>query len=120
MIFLRTPGGISHDPAESVAVEDVAKALECGLHLLDQLAASSPHLTKGRTVHNLGQTRSSQQSNHLLITADTFVRNPLPGMKGASPSCMRAPPLAPGSLNTRPSLKPAANWAALRPNASFL
>jgi allantoate deiminase len=41
MIFLRTPGGISHDPAESVAVEDVEKAIECGLHLLDQLAASS-------------------------------------------------------------------------------
>jgi len=40
MIFLRTPGGISHDPAESVAVEDVGKALECGLHLLNQLAAS--------------------------------------------------------------------------------
>jgi allantoate deiminase len=38
MIFLRTPGGISHDPAESVEVEDVAKALECGLLLLDQLA----------------------------------------------------------------------------------
>jgi allantoate deiminase len=41
MIFLRTPGGISHDPAESVAVEDVEKAMECGLHLLDQLAALS-------------------------------------------------------------------------------
>jgi allantoate deiminase len=41
MIFLRTPGGISHDPAESVAVEDVEKAIECGLHLLDQLASSS-------------------------------------------------------------------------------
>jgi allantoate deiminase len=41
MIFLRSPGGISHDPAESVGVEDVAKALECGLHLLDQLANSS-------------------------------------------------------------------------------
>jgi allantoate deiminase len=40
MIFLRSPGGISHDPAESVAVEDVEKAIECGLHLLDQLAAS--------------------------------------------------------------------------------
>jgi allantoate deiminase len=45
MIFLRTPGGISHDPAESVAVEDVEKAIECGLHLLDQLAAS-PELQK--------------------------------------------------------------------------
>jgi len=41
MIFLRSPGGISHDPSESVEVEDVAKALECGLHLLDQLTNSS-------------------------------------------------------------------------------
>ncbi len=40
MIFLRTPGGISHDPSESVAIEDVAKAIECGLHLLDQLSSS--------------------------------------------------------------------------------
>jgi allantoate deiminase len=43
MIFLRSPGGISHDPAESVTVEDVEKAIECGLHLLDQLASSSVH-----------------------------------------------------------------------------
>jgi allantoate deiminase len=41
MVFLRTPGGISHDPAESVEVGDVAKAIDCGLHLLDQLASSS-------------------------------------------------------------------------------
>jgi allantoate deiminase len=41
MIFLRTPGGISHDPAESVEVGDVAKAIDCGLHLLDRLASSS-------------------------------------------------------------------------------
>ena len=46
MIFLRTPGGISHDPAESVACEDVEKAIECGLHLLDQLAASPEFLTR--------------------------------------------------------------------------
>ena len=39
MIFLRTPAGISHHPAEAVAIGDVAKAIECGLHLLDQLAA---------------------------------------------------------------------------------
>lgn len=39
MIFLRTPGGISHDPAEAVAVEDVERAIVCGLQLLDQLAA---------------------------------------------------------------------------------
>jgi allantoate deiminase len=41
MIFLRTPGGISHDPAEAVAVEDVQKAIECGIHLLDQFASST-------------------------------------------------------------------------------
>ena len=35
-------------------------------------------------MHNLGQTRSSQQGNHLLLTADTFVRTPLPGMKGCT------------------------------------
>ena len=52
MIFLRTPGGISHDPAESVASEDVEKAIQCGLHLLQQLAASpefhkTANFTKG-------------------------------------------------------------------------
>ena len=35
-------------------------------------------------MHNLGQTRSSQQKNHLLLTADTFVRTPLPGMKACT------------------------------------
>ena len=32
-------------------------------------------------MHNLGGTRSSQQPNHLLLTADTFVPTTLPGMK---------------------------------------
>lgn len=40
MIFLRTPGGVSHDPAESVLVDDVAKAIEAGLYLLEQLAVT--------------------------------------------------------------------------------
>ena len=35
-------------------------------------------------MHNLGQTRSSQKPNHLLLTADTFVRTTLPGMKGCT------------------------------------
>src|SRR5712664_2436635 len=39
---------------------------------------------EGRAVHNLGQTRSSHQRNHLLLTPDTFVRAALPGMKNAS------------------------------------
>jgi allantoate deiminase len=46
MIFLRSPGGISHDPAESVMVQDVAKALECGLQLFDQLAKSPEFLKR--------------------------------------------------------------------------
>jgi len=46
MIFLRTPGGISHDPAETVETEDVAKAIECGLHLLEQLASSREFLKR--------------------------------------------------------------------------
>ena len=33
---------------------------------------------------NLGQTRGSQQRNHLLLTADTFVRTLLPGMKNCN------------------------------------
>jgi len=45
MIFLQTPSGISHHPAETVAHDDVEKAIACGLHLLDQLA-SSPEFLK--------------------------------------------------------------------------
>lgn len=35
-------------------------------------------------MQNLGRTRSSQQPSHLLLTADTFVRTALPGMKSCS------------------------------------
>jgi (S)-ureidoglycine aminohydrolase len=31
-------------------------------------------------LHNLGETRSARRSDHLLLTPDTFVRAPLPGM----------------------------------------
>ena len=34
MIFLRSPGGISHNPAESVLIEDIAAALRAGMHFL--------------------------------------------------------------------------------------
>jgi allantoate deiminase len=44
MIFLRTPGGISHNPQETVKLEDVARAIEVGSHLLSLLAtATLPH-----------------------------------------------------------------------------
>jgi allantoate deiminase len=45
LIFLRTPGGISHSPEESVMIEDVAKAIEAGSHLL-ALLASAPALQR--------------------------------------------------------------------------
>ena len=32
-------------------------------------------------MHKLGETRSVQKHNHMLLTADTFVRTALPGMK---------------------------------------
>ena len=35
-------------------------------------------------MHKLGQTRSAQRPNHLLLTADTFVRTTLPEMKDCS------------------------------------
>lgn len=35
-------------------------------------------------MHSLGDTRSSHQHNHLLLTADTFVRTTLPGMTKCS------------------------------------
>ena len=41
-------------------------------------------LEKDCLVNNLGQTRSSRQPDHLLLTPDTFVRTQLPGMKNAA------------------------------------
>ena len=38
MLFIRSPGGVSHHPDESVLVEDVAAALETGLMFLEDLA----------------------------------------------------------------------------------
>jgi len=40
MLFLRSPGGISHHPSESVLPEDVAAALAVGARFLDELEAA--------------------------------------------------------------------------------
>jgi allantoate deiminase len=37
MLFLRSPGGVSHHPAESVRLEDVQAALDAGLYFLQHL-----------------------------------------------------------------------------------
>jgi allantoate deiminase len=49
MIFLRTPGGVSHDPAETVLAEDVARAIDCGIYLFKRLAASHEFLHSPQT-----------------------------------------------------------------------
>ena len=36
------------------------------------------------TLNHLGETRSAHQRSHLLLTPDTFVRTPLPGMKNCT------------------------------------
>jgi (S)-ureidoglycine aminohydrolase len=35
-------------------------------------------------MHNLGHTRSTNQRDHLLLTPDTFIRTPLPGLTGGT------------------------------------
>lgn len=40
MLFLRSPGGISHNPQEAVLPEDVEAALEVGLRFLERLDSS--------------------------------------------------------------------------------
>jgi allantoate deiminase len=46
MIFLRSPGGISHNPEESVLVADVEKALEAGLNFIEEFE----HLVAGGSI----------------------------------------------------------------------
>ena len=43
------------------------------------------------TMHRFGQTRGARRCDHLLQTPDTFVRAPLPGMKGATAIVHAAP-----------------------------
>ena len=43
MLFLRTPGGLSHHPDEAVSAQDVAAALATGLRFLEALSYHGPH-----------------------------------------------------------------------------
>jgi allantoate deiminase len=45
MLFLRSPGGISHHPAETVREEDVEASLHVGRRFLERLAAEQAQLT---------------------------------------------------------------------------
>lgn len=48
-------------------------------------------LVKDKAMQHLGHSRSSLQANHALLTPDTFVRAPLPGMKNATAVIHTAP-----------------------------
>lgn len=43
-------------------------------------------------MHNLGQTRSANRRDHLLLTPDTFIRTPLPGLTNGLAIVHVAPP----------------------------
>jgi (S)-ureidoglycine aminohydrolase len=43
-------------------------------------------------MHHLGQTRSANRRDHLLLTPDTFIRTPLPGLTRGSAIVHVAPP----------------------------
>ena len=47
-------------------------------------------------MHKLGQTRSARRSDHFLLTPDTFVRAPLPGMKNCTAVVHTAPVMGAG------------------------
>jgi allantoate deiminase len=42
LLFVRSPGGVSHHPDETVSENDVAAALRVGLRFLDLLAEARP------------------------------------------------------------------------------
>ena len=95
MLFVRSPGGVSHHPEEAVLGEDVEAALATGMELLRSVAARvDGAYRQGDAWRRVGgrpcltcivsaQTRSSKQRDHLLQTPDTFVRTALPGMRNA-------------------------------------
>ncbi len=57
-------------------------------------------------MYNLGHTRSSFQADHFLITPDTFVRAPLPGMKKATAIVHVAPAMGAAFTQYTAELEP--------------
>jgi allantoate deiminase len=51
MIFVRSPGGITHHPDESVRPQDVENALAAGLEFLRQFAGAPPVTKEQRRPH---------------------------------------------------------------------
>jgi (S)-ureidoglycine aminohydrolase len=68
---------------------------------------------EGRTVHNLGHSRSSHQRNHLLLTPDTFVQTTLPGMKNALAIVHIGPALGASFTQYTVQFEPEGNLSAM-------
>ena len=97
MIFLRSPGGISHHPDEAVLVEDVASALRVGMNFLDSFGLiSMPQRKASPTLANLGLTRSVRQRESRAAYADSFIRTQFPGMGKAAAIVHASPALGAG------------------------
>jgi (S)-ureidoglycine aminohydrolase len=57
-------------------------------------------------MHHLGHTRSCFQTNHALLTPDTFIRAPLPGMKKATAIIHAAPAMGAAFVQYTAELEP--------------
>jgi (S)-ureidoglycine aminohydrolase len=52
--------------------------------MVEWIAGSNKRQKKKDAMQELGHTRSSRQADHMLLTPDSFVRAPLPGMRNAT------------------------------------
>jgi (S)-ureidoglycine aminohydrolase len=57
-------------------------------------------------MHELGHTRSANRRDHLLLTPDTFVRTPLPGLRGGSVVVHASPAAGAGFTQYTAELEP--------------
>jgi (S)-ureidoglycine aminohydrolase len=57
-------------------------------------------------MHNLGHTRSANRRDHLLLTPDTFVRTPLPGMQAGMAVVHVSPAVGAGFTEYTAELEP--------------
>ena len=63
-------------------------------------------------MHNLGQTRSSNGRDHLLLTPDTFVRTSLPGLERGEAIVHVSPAVGAGFTQYTAELEPSGSMAA--------
>lgn len=64
-------------------------------------------------MHNLGRTRSARQADHALLTPDTFVRAPLPGMKHCTAVVHAGPVLGAGFTQYTAEFEPGGQLGVL-------